>query len=311
MQEPEIVERARLLREAEERHHVQATVQVIAALELIGSLVEGEEGFNYADCLTGLIGLGFHCNENDEAGLRILPPSYVNIARSFFWPDQEAEADVRNVGGVIVDFKKDPTGAVAGHTQRNTFETVKTWLQSSEQEFAMQIDQLINEEKAKVMAADPDVEPGELRKKTLERLTSRAIEDEIAASILEDAARRLQKPCSVQEIKAMGDSLIQHIPLAVGFIKWVLYTVVDRDIDMFSKTSQKKRWNWIWDYQVTFLISDVSVNNKTSLVVTADQDIHEVLGEHGFEDRALKLPEYLYRLGVPQWKLAVTNEKKI
>jgi hypothetical protein len=297
-----------VLREAEEHHHIQAAAHAIAALELIGSLVEGEEGFNYADCLTRLIGLGFHCHENDEAGPRILPHSYVNIARSFFGVrDEEAEAKVRSVGGVIVDFKNDPTGAVAGHNDRNTFEVVKSWLQLSEHEFAMQIDQLVNEEKGKVMKDDPNLEPSELRTKTLERVKSRSIEDEIASSILKDAAIRLKKPWPEEEIKGMGDSLIQHIPLAVGFLKWVLYTVVDKDIDMFSKTSQKKRWNWIWDYQVTFLISDLSVNRKMSFVVTADKGIHEVLVDHGYGDRVMKLPEYLHRLGVPHWDLGATN----
>lgn len=68
---------------------------------------------------------------------------------------------------------------------------------------------------------------------------------------------------------------------------------------MFSKTSQKKRWNWIWDYQVTFLISDLSVHGKMPFVVTADEDIHEVLRNNGYGDRVMKLPEYLHRLSFP------------
>ncbi len=90
-----------------------------------------------------------------------------------------------------------------------------------------------------------------------------------------------------------------EFPLSVGFYKWICSKIVSDNIDMQSKTSKEKRWNWQWDYQVSFLISPHTLDNREVILVTSDGDIIEMLRDFGYQNKVLTITEYLEYLKQP------------
>jgi len=68
---------------------------------------------------------------------------------------------------------------------------------------------------------------------------------------------------------------------------------------MQSKTSKEKRWNWQWDYQVSFLISPHTIDDREVILVTSDGDIIEMLRDFGYQNKVLTITEYLDYLKQP------------
>jgi hypothetical protein len=62
---------------------------------------------------------------------------------------------------------------------------------------------------------------------------------------------------------------------------------------MQSRTSKVKRWNWHWDYHVSFLVNGHTLANKEVILVTSDGDIIEMLKELGYENKVFTITEYL------------------
>lgn len=90
-----------------------------------------------------------------------------------------------------------------------------------------------------------------------------------------------------------GYYLTQDFPFCVRFYQWVCHRIVEGKIDMHAKNSREKRWNWRWDYEVSFLINDNPISGRQLLLVTADRDIIRMLQEYGYERRVMDLPTYL------------------
>lgn len=293
-----VVKDIKTLKQLEAAKNIKAIAVTVTALELVGSLVEGEEGFNYSECYGGIIAMAHHCTDDQDVGPNIIPPPFLLLAKSFF--DMEP-ADfilkVKSIGGVINDFYKDPEEAVSGHKKSGTFESVKTWLNVQEEEFVDLVLKMVNDVRQYVKQKHPSADAKKLRSEELKFVKTEGYEAILAYSILVGTAQNLNVSLPNDEFQFRANELVKEVPVAVGFFKWVVKEIIEKNIDMHSKKSRKKRWNWVWDYQVSIVISHTTLNGLKSYLVTSDEGIAELLAELGLANRVMNAADYLSFVG--------------
>jgi len=282
------------LREAEEKKNIKAYGVMVVALEMLGNLTEGESGFNYKDCLNGLIAMTNHCLEETPQAPRIIPQPYLHLTRSFFGViPPEIENRVQNLLGVANDLRLDLEKAVAHHKTSGTFDQIKAYIEKEEADFSTNIVDLIEGARQEILRIHPKIAPKQLRAKLLDYIENGPFEPFVAMAIIYTVAITLGLQLPKDE--GIKRALTMHLefPLSVGFYKWICYKIVYDNIDMQSKTSKEKRWNWHWDYQVSFLVNGHTLDNRDVILVTSDGDIIEMLQDFGYQNKVLTISQYL------------------
>ncbi len=278
----------------EESKEIISYASVIVGMEMLANLTEEEEGFNFKDCLNGVIAMALHCQEKDNETLRIFPQAALHILKSYFnLIPQELENRTKNLGGVINDIKKNPTESIKVHKERNTFEDIKKYVDNEEVMFSNQITILLQEIKNEFLIKHPNIANKHLRAKQLEYIENGSFEPLMALAIIFSIASKYQLNLPQEESIKRAFSLNMEFPMSVGFFRWIAYKIVDDNIDMFSKTSKQKRWNWVWDYHVSFALNNSTINNREVIVVTSDGDLTEMIKDFGYENNVFTLEEYL------------------
>lgn len=96
-----------------------------------------------------------------------------------------------------------------------------------------------------------------------------------------------------EEHATIGWIMPQMFPLSVAFYQWICRKIVMDKIDLRSKKSRETRWNWRWDYEVSFLMNDHQLNGRIVLLVTSDKDMTRILHKYWYGVRVLTLESYL------------------
>jgi hypothetical protein len=294
MSSDEVLEVIGDLKRVESKKNICPFGITIVGLEMLANLCEGDLGFNFKDCLNGLIAMSNHCYDEKDNEPRIVSPPYLNLTRSFFnMVPKNYEDGVKNIAGVIHDFKIDYKKALEHHEKTSTFLKIKNYFDKEELQFSTEIIKLIDSAKTEVRTKYPRIDSRQFRIKLLDFFVNGPYEPLIAIAIIYEIALSLQIQLQKIETLDMAKSMHQEFPLSVGFYKWISYKIIEGNIDMQSKTSKEKRWNWLWDYQVTFLINNHTIDNKDVILVTSDKDIIEMLDSFGYKNKVLTLTEYL------------------
>jgi len=280
--------------ELEKRKDIQAYGIQVVGLEMLANLSEGVNGINFKDCKNGIIAMANHCFNDKKNEPRITPQPYLHLSHSLFNTiPEEIEHKSKNIGGVIRDFKLAYNKAIDYHSDNSTYVNVKSYLNKKEKEFSKNIVDLIDSARQLIITKYPKIASKQLRSKLLEYIKNGPYENSIALAIVIITASSLQIRLSNNEIENRARVLHTVFPLSVGFFKWISYKIVNNNINMQSNRSQTRRWNWIWDYQVSFLISDSTLDYKDVILVTNDLDITEMIHNSGFSNRVFNIKQYL------------------
>jgi hypothetical protein len=282
------------IKKSELRKNIKPYASVIVGMEMLANLTESDNGFNFKDCLNGVKAMASHCQEDDEETLRIFPHAALHITKSYFnFIPAELEDRVRNLGGVINDLKKDSDTFVNTHRERNTFNDIKQYIDNEETMFSSQITILIEGVKQEIINKHPRIAKKQLRAKLLDYIENGAFEPLMAFAIILSISSKYQIQLPESEVIKRAFSLNMEFPLSVGFYRWIAYKIVNDDIDMSSKTSQEKRWNWVWDYHVSFALNESTLSGREIIIVTSDKDMTEMVGDFGYSNKVYTLTEYL------------------
>lgn len=277
----------------EKKKDIQAYGSVIVGMEMLGNLAEGEGGFNFQDCLNGLIAMGNHCFDEAGQAPRIIPQAYLHITRSFFGTvPKEIEERTQNLAGVINDIRIDHTKAIEHHKAK-TFDDVKNYIENEEIAFSTQIMDLLEGAKQEIIKKHPRIAPKQLRTKLLDYIDNGPYEPFIALAIIYAVATTLNLQLPQTEGVKRAFTLNTEFPLSVGFYRWISYAIVHDNIDMQSKNSKQKRWNWLWDYHVSFAISNSTLDGRDVILVTSEGDMTEMLQDFGYSNQVMTINEYL------------------
>lgn len=288
------------LKISEAKKSIQAYGIMVVGMEMLANLSEGEGGFNYKDCLNGVIAMGNHCLDDHLNRPRIIPQPYLHLTHSFFGTvPSEIETRAKNMAGVVDDLRIDVAKAIEHHKKSGTFEQIKEYVNNEEIKFSTDIIDLIDGARQEILRKHPKIAPKQLRTKLLDYIENGPFEPFVALAIIYAVSVTLQLQLPKDESIKRAMSMHLEFPLSVGFYKWICSKIVSDSIDMQSKTSKEKRWNWQWDYQVSFLISPHTLDNREVILVTSDGDMTEMLNDFGFQNKVLTIKEYLEFLNQP------------
>ncbi|MCC9020423.1 hypothetical protein [Flavobacterium lipolyticum] len=278
----------------EQKKNIIPYASVIVGMEMLANLTESDYGFNFKDCLNGVKTMATHCQEDDGETLRIFPHAALHITKSYFnFIPTELEDRVRNLGGVINDLKKDSKSAVKTHRERNTFDDIKQYIDGEEATFSSQITILIEGVRQEIINKHPKIAKKQLRAKLLDYIENGVFEPLMAFAVILAVSSKYQIQLPESEVINRAFSLNIEFPLSVGFFRWVAYKIVNDDIDMSSKTSREKRWNWVWDYHVSFALNESTLSGREIIIVTSDKDMTEMVGDFGYSNKVFTLTEYI------------------
>ncbi|NCC61051.1 MAG: hypothetical protein EOM12_08930 [Verrucomicrobiae bacterium] len=287
----QVSEAVRKLREKENEAGIKVYSSIIVGLELLGSLVEQDDGPNFKDCLKGIIALGIHCFDEEKKDLRIIPDARLLITGSFF-PDSHKKKElvlrVRKVGGVICDIKNNYEDAIKTHKSKGTFSTIKKDLISERNKFLDKIKFLLNYIKEGIKKNSNENE-NDIKRKTLNYINSDNFKESISLGIISSIQNNQKKE---NEIYKKAKILREKFLLSVEFFRYILYKIIKNNIDLNSNRTIEERANWIWDYNISFHISDETIDDRKIIIITSDKDMIDIFKNNSFGDRIMNLEEY-------------------
>lgn len=282
------------LKKAEARKNIKCNGSVIVAMELLSHLNADKNNLNYIECLNSLIVLANHCFDDDTNQQIIFPHAYLQITHSLFQRvPPEVLKNVESLGGVINDFRKNVDKAITHHESHLTFENVSNYIYNLEAEFVQQIVNLIDGVELLVKSKNPTINNKHLREKKLKNIDSNDFKEMMSLAIVKAMAIKMNLNISQNELNKMSKFMLDTFPVASGFYQWICKKIVDKNIDMYSKNSKIKRWNWLWDYHASFGVSKSTLGGRNVLFVTSDDDLTKILSDFGFGDKVMDLEEYL------------------
>lgn len=297
----QVLQDTKKLRAAEAKKSIHACGVMVVALEMLGNLVEDENGFNYADCLNGLLAMISHCLDEEKQLPHIVPHADIQIARSFFnTVPVEMENQVHDLIRVATNLRINREESLRLYNEKNTFSELKDFIDNTERQFADTIVNLIKFAEAEVIKEKPNLTTAQLRKQVLKFIANGGLRPVVGGKIILSVMEQLQLNLFFMEFVNKAKALERELPLTIGFMDWVCYKVVEGNIDMQSNQSKKKRWNWYWDFQVAFLINEHPIDERETILVTSDGDLIQILKDYGYGNKVLTITEYLKYLNVPE-----------
>ena len=231
--------------------------------------------------------------------MHIIPPPYLHLTINFFEVSPPAvELITKNMAGVIGDFKIDYLKAIEGHQIAETFINFRDYIDVEEPRWIKEVESFVELARREALKSDPSITGKDLRDNMLEFIDSGLFVPRISMAIIFSIAKSLQIKMRGEEHASKGNVLPQMFPLSVAFYKWICRRIVIDNIDLRNKRSRQTRWNWRWDYEVSFLINDHLLNGRKVLLVTSDQDMTKMLQYYGYGGRVMNLHKYFEFLDI-------------
>ncbi|MDH7448467.1 hypothetical protein [Aquimarina sp. 2201CG14-23] len=286
----EITELLNSIKTAEKENNIEPISALTVNLELSSNLVEGKNGINYENCLNGLTFLTNHCFDKEKKMIRIASMPFFKISSMMFGAlPIDFEKQDKKFSKVFEKFKsfdKKP------NMSKDFYEFVKTILTKHEQGFANTILGLIEAAKYGMEQIHPKVDNKTRKRKLIQYFESDSYAHNLSIKSLRLVAEELEIQLDDQELQNRAYFLREKLPISSAFFQWIFCEIIRKNIDMNSKKSRKKRWNWLWDYQISFLVSQDTKEQKT-ILVTSDGDMIKILKENGLENNVLQVDQYL------------------
>lgn len=282
------------IKEKEARKNIMAKATPVVASEMLANLAGPGKSPHYDECLKGLIAMANHCCEEAENTMHIIPLPYLHLAINFFEVSPPyAELITKNMGGVIGDFKIDYLKAVEGHNLKETFTKLRVYIDNEESRWIREVESFVELARHEALKLGPPINAKDIGDKMLKFIDSGLFVPRISMAIIFSLARSLQIKMTGHEHATKGWILPQMFPLSVAFYQWICRKIVMDKIDLRTKKSRATRWNWRWDYEVSFLMNDHLLNGRIVIVVTSDKDMTRMLQKYGYGARVLNLESYL------------------
>lgn len=296
----EVKEYIEQIRLKEASKNIVAYATPVVGMEMMVNLAGPGKGVHYDDCLKGLVAMANHCIDETKKVIHTIPHQFLHVAQNFFDVSvPRIELISKNMALVIADFRDEYLMAEEGHQLKGTFTDLKKYVDGEERQWVDDINNYIEAVRLEVSKKYPSLDPKQERIKMLEYIDSGLFVPFIALKIIFSIAQFLQMPMTAEEHAYKGYILPRVFPFSVLFYQWICHRIVNDNIDMQNKRSRNTRWNWRWDYEVSFLINDHPLANRYLFLVTSDGDMTKMLHEYGYKEKVMDLDTYL---GFLDWK---------
>lgn len=288
------------LKQKEASKNIKASATPTVGMELLANLAGPGKSPHYDDCFKALVGMANHCYQQSEDAVNMIPHPYLHITTNFFNSSQSyAELINNNMVGVIMDFKDDYLRAIEGHQFVGTFNVLKEYIDVEEARWVNEIESYIADARREVLKKHSSLDERKIRRQILEYIDHGLFVPKLSMAIIFAIAQSLKIHMTEKEHVIRGYELSRSFPLSVAFYQWICRKIVAGNISLRSKKSRGSRWNWRWDYEVSFLMNDYLLNGRIVLLVTSDKDVTKMLQDYGYGIRVMDLEKYL---GFLDWK---------
>jgi len=295
--ETEIVSLFKELNVAEKRNNIEAISTFTVNLELMANLVEDENGLNHKNCLNSLQFLSNHCYDSEKDEIRICAIPFFQVSAMMFGAlPIDFDKSSKKFSKLIESFKsfenKKPK------ISKEIYEFVKNNLQKHELGFATTLSELLSAANLAMKKIYPNLNSKTRRKKLIDHFKADSYAQHLALQTLKIISENLEIKLSDEELRNRAYFLRTELPISSGFFQWILCKMIEDNIDIFSKISKTKRWNWLWDYQISYVISNNTINKGKMLIITSDKEMIEVLKLNNLENKVMTISEYLKFLNI-------------
>lgn len=292
----ELSELFRLIQSAEKEKNIEPISTLTVNLELSANLVEGKNGINFENCLNCLRFLTKHCFDSEKQIIRIASFPFFQISAMMFGAlpidfDKSSKRISKHFE-TFKSFEKEP------NLSKEFYEFVKSTLTKHEQDFSNSLIGLIKAANYGMEQIHPKMDKKSRKRKLIEYFKSDSYSQHLSIQSLKIVSEKLGIELDNQEFQNRAHFLRKELPISSAFFQWILCEIIQKDIDMTSKKSKAKRWNWLWDYQISFLISRNTINEGKMILVTSDKEIIQILNENGLENNVMEIDQYLEFLNI-------------
>jgi len=292
----ELSELLNLIQSAEKEKNIEPISALTVNLELSANLVEGKNGINFENCLNGLRFLTKHCFDSEKQIIRIASFPFHQISAMMFGAlpidFDKASKRISKHFEIFKSFEKEP------NLTEEFYEFVKMTLTKHEQSFSNSLIGLIKAANFGMEQIHPKMDSKSRKRKLIEFFKSDSYAQNLSVKSLKIVAEILGIKLDDQEFQNRGYFLRKELPISSAFFQWILCEIIQKDIDMNTKKSKTKRWNWLWDYQISFLISENTINEGKMILVTSDKEMIQILSENGLKNNVMKIEQYLELLNI-------------
>lgn len=293
----ELTDFLKQIQSAEKEKNIEPISAFAVNLELSANLVEGINGVNFKECLKSLQFLTQHCFDPKKGIIRIASIPFLQISAMMFGAlpinfDKQLKKISKHFE-LFRSFEKHP------NLSKKFYDFIKSSITHQEQGFANNIIELLKSANFGMEQIHPRKDRKTRKRMLIEYFKNDSYGFNVSLKLLKLVAEQLEIELEEQEFQKRAHFLRQELPMSSVFIQWVLCEIITKNIDMTSKKSRGKRWNWLWDYEVSFLISKKTIINEGEvLLVTSDKDISDILKDNGLGNNVMEVEKYLSFLNI-------------
>jgi len=242
------------------------------------------------ECLEALIAFGIH-NHDQNGNFQVFPSARLNILHSYLnGVPIDFEENEKNIAGVIASIYKDTDNALELHEEIGTFNNIAIFMEQAEENFGEMLNREVEHLKTSVRESNPGISKKILKKKMLQEINNGSFELNMGYAFLKMLGDQRGLAFADQEYWSRAEDFNTKYPLATGFFRFIIDFIVTADIDMGSKASVKKRRNWLWDFNLCFMLSSHHLSDI--LLVTGDKGIIEAAQYYGFGSKVMPFNNY-------------------
>ncbi|TDQ23867.1 hypothetical protein [Tenacibaculum caenipelagi] len=289
----EVIESTLKLKKIEKELNIESNAPIIVIFEMLANLDNETTNDNFTECLKGLISASYHCfNRNNYSVIPYSVPLFCHFLHQKV--PQNIENNIRGMLGVLDFIKKDTEKAIETH--KEDFKNYKEYISEIESNYSKLLKSFLEQINDYIEKKFPKLQNKQKRIKKLEYLDSEIFQNDFSYGVIELMNSKLGKTVKKEELDRMVIEFNLTFPFSNKFYKYVLNELISKNINLDSKTSLKKRLNWIWDYNIGIVITNSTIRDKKTFVVTQDKDLSEVI--KNIEDsRVMTLYEYYSTIG--------------
>jgi hypothetical protein len=281
--------------ELEKKKDIKAICSVFTGYELLPHLSKSYRNGSFKECYKSIIALGTHCWDDNTTppGIPSIPQTSLLMTYALFDKkvNEETQRRNQNLTGVLQDIYKLREKGIKHH--KSSFKDIARDIKTKEKDFADRITFLVAELSKMILMQNPDKDEKTIRCLTIDAFQGVEFRIVMAKALLSIYSSTVAIILSDEKLLEGAKILNEKFPITAGFYTWVCHEVYNKSLDLYSKKSRNKRWNWLWDAEISCAISESTINGRETLLVTGDKPMTEVLTKYGYQNRVMTLEKYL------------------
>lgn len=288
------------LRECERAHSVFVLASPTVIWELTAHLADQADKA-YNQCLKSLVILGQHAVNpaKPDAGISLFPDAESTVCRELFHAVPEVnERGVRNLGSFVRHLVKNAPDLSDPRAQEN-IKQIAAEVDAAEKGWLASMQPVLERcDPAAVKQFFGDLPDIELRKQMSKFFTTQAFVDMWATFTVQmHAAKVGYTVTSADDLKLKARIALDAFPVPVHLMSSLLQKIA-MDQNFKVQNPDKKRWNFIWDTQLTYSIGHShKIGDASIFFVTSDAEVIAAAKTAKCDNRVLSLKDYLASVG--------------